>query len=81
MQLSTLAHKIGGTLLGSDGEFARVSTDTRTLQAGDLFVALQGEHFDGHEYVATAKAGGAVAAIVYYCPTRLYIRLDGALDL
>ncbi|RLU00428.1 UDP-N-acetylmuramoyl-tripeptide--D-alanyl-D-alanine ligase [Ketobacter sp.] len=64
MQLSTLAHKIGGTLLGSDGEFARVSTDTRTLQAGDLFVALQGEHFDGHEYVATAKAGGAVAAMV-----------------
>lgn len=41
----------------------RVHTDTRSLQAGDLFVALKGEHFDAHTFLAQAKAHGAVAAI------------------
>ena len=47
----------GATLL------ARVHTDTRTLQAGDLFVALKGERFDANAFLADAQAGGAVAAI------------------
>lgn len=53
------------SLLVGDGrvKFARVHTDTRSLQAGDLFVALKGEHFDAHEFLAQAKAAGAVAAI------------------
>lgn len=42
---------------------ARVHTDTRSLQAGDLFVALQGERFDAHEFLPQARAAGAVAAI------------------
>ncbi|MEP7057877.1 MAG: UDP-N-acetylmuramoyl-tripeptide--D-alanyl-D-alanine ligase [Caldimonas sp.] len=42
---------------------ARVHTDTRTLQPGDLFVALKGERFDAHDFLAQAKASGAVAAI------------------
>lgn len=41
-----------------------VSIDTRTLQPGDLFVALKGEHLDGHDYVAQAFAAGASAALV-----------------
>jgi UDP-N-acetylmuramoyl-tripeptide--D-alanyl-D-alanine ligase len=41
----------------------RVHTDTRSLQPGDLFVALKGEHFDAHQFLAQAKARGAVAAI------------------
>ena len=41
-----------------------ICTDTRRLQAGQLFVALQGEQFDGHDYVQMAKEKGAVAAIV-----------------
>ncbi len=41
----------------------RVHTDSRSLQAGDLFVALKGEHFDAHEFLPQAKAQGAVAAI------------------
>lgn len=41
-----------------------VSTDTRALRAGDLFVALRGARHDGHAFVAAASAGGAVAAIV-----------------
>jgi UDP-N-acetylmuramoyl-tripeptide--D-alanyl-D-alanine ligase len=42
---------------------ARVHTDTRTLQAGDLFVALRGERFDAHDFLAQARASGAVAAL------------------
>lgn len=41
-----------------------VSTDTRTLAAGALYVALRGENFDGHDYVAAAVAAGAVAVMV-----------------
>lgn len=50
-----------------------VSTDTRQLRPGDLFVALRGERFDGHRFLATAKAAGAVAAVVD--------TLDDAVDL
>ncbi|WP_008313387.1 UDP-N-acetylmuramoyl-tripeptide--D-alanyl-D-alanine ligase [Leptolyngbya sp. PCC 6406] len=41
-----------------------VSTDTRQIQPGDLFFALQGDSFDGHQFVAAALAAGAVAAVV-----------------
>ena len=41
----------------------RVHTDTRSLQAGDLFVALQGERFDAHDFLPQARAAGAVAAV------------------
>ncbi len=43
--------------------FARVHTDTRTLQAGDLFVALKGERFDAHAFIAPARDAGAVAVV------------------
>jgi len=43
--------------------FLRVHSDTRTLRAGDLFVALKGEHFDGNDFLTQAKASGAVAAL------------------
>jgi UDP-N-acetylmuramoyl-tripeptide--D-alanyl-D-alanine ligase len=54
----------GSTLVG-DGATAvqRVHSDTRSLQAGDLFVALKGESFDAHDFLAQAKTGGAVAAL------------------
>jgi UDP-N-acetylmuramoyl-tripeptide--D-alanyl-D-alanine ligase len=41
----------------------RVHTDSRSLQAGDLFVALRGERFDGNQFIAQAKAQGAVAVV------------------
>lgn len=41
-----------------------VTTDTRTVRPGDLFVALTGETFDGHDFVAQAIAQGAIAAVV-----------------
>ncbi|MBV9757412.1 MAG: UDP-N-acetylmuramoyl-tripeptide--D-alanyl-D-alanine ligase [Alphaproteobacteria bacterium] len=48
-----------------------VSIDTRTLQPGDLFVALLGERGDGHEYVADALAKGAVGALVHRVPATM----------
>ena len=44
-------------------EFNRVHSDTRTLRAGDLFVALKGERFDAHDLLGGARAKGAVAAL------------------
>jgi UDP-N-acetylmuramoyl-tripeptide--D-alanyl-D-alanine ligase len=56
----------GGRLVG-DGSvaIARVHSDTRTLQPGDLFVALKGERFDANDFLAEAKGRGAVAAIAH----------------
>ena len=45
--------------------FVRVHTDTRSLQAGDLFVAIKGENFDGNDFLAQAKAAGACAALAH----------------
>jgi UDP-N-acetylmuramoyl-tripeptide--D-alanyl-D-alanine ligase len=54
----------GSTLIGDGAiEIARVHSDTRTLQRGDLFVALKGERFDAHDMLAQAKMQGAVAAL------------------
>lgn len=44
-------------------DFKRVHTDTRSLQPGDLFVALKGENFDAHQFLVQARDKGAVAAI------------------
>ena len=54
----------GSTLVGDGARaFERVHTDTRTLRAGDLFVALKGERFDAHDFLPQARAAGAVAVI------------------
>jgi UDP-N-acetylmuramoyl-tripeptide--D-alanyl-D-alanine ligase len=63
-KLSDVARRLGATLHGSDAEFTRVNTDTRQLRAGDLFVALKGERFDGHDFVLRAASLGAVGCIV-----------------
>ncbi len=46
------------------GDFSGVSTDSRTLRAGELFVALEGPHFDGHDYLPEVAAAGAAGALV-----------------
>ena len=65
MTLAQAHALLPGSVLVGDGatEIARVHSDTRTLQAGDLFVALKGERFDAHDFLAQAKASGAVAAL------------------
>jgi len=62
--LAAAADSMNGTLHGSDHKFDGVSTDTRTLRRGELFVALQGPNFDGRDYVAQARDKGAVGAVV-----------------
>ncbi len=64
MMLSQAAQVLNGRQVGPDVRFAAVSTDSRKIKAGDLFIALRGEHFDGYEFVATAAQAGAVAALV-----------------
>jgi len=57
------AESMNGTLHGNDLSFRGVSTDTRSLKPGQLFVALQGPNFDGTKFVRQAagcKAAGAV---------------------
>lgn len=61
---SRIAHYSQGRVVGADREFTSVSTDTRTLKPGALFVALAGPTFDGHDFVATAAQSGAAAALV-----------------
>ncbi|MCP5090501.1 MAG: UDP-N-acetylmuramoyl-tripeptide--D-alanyl-D-alanine ligase, partial [Gammaproteobacteria bacterium] len=62
--LSAAADCMDGVLHGEDHGFAGVSTDTRTLRAGELFFALQGPNFDGRDYLDTAKTSGAAGAVV-----------------
>ncbi len=64
MDLHEAAQGIGAEALGADARFCAVSSDTRTIGEGALFVALRGERFDGHEYLAAARARGAAAAMV-----------------
>jgi len=62
--LAELAKACGGTLVGADRAFTGVSTDTRSLQAGAVFFALQGPRFNAAEFAAAAAAAGAAAVVV-----------------
>jgi len=66
LTLAQLAHALPQARLQGEGAtvFASVSTDSRTLAAGALFVALRGARFDGHDYAAQAQERGAVALLV-----------------
>jgi UDP-N-acetylmuramoyl-tripeptide--D-alanyl-D-alanine ligase len=62
--LSQAVEATGGKLVGDDVNFNAVSSDSRNIAHGDLFIALRGEHFDGYNFVATAAHEGAAAAMV-----------------
>ena len=64
-----------GPLPRGPSEIGRIATDTRWIAPGQLFVALSGERFDGHDYLEAAAVGGAAALVVARAP-----RL-GALDI
>ena len=64
MRLAELAAMLAAPLRGADVGFDTVNTDTRNIRSGDLFVALKGERFDAHAFVAEAAKAGAVAALV-----------------
>ncbi|HUJ87085.1 MAG TPA: UDP-N-acetylmuramoyl-tripeptide--D-alanyl-D-alanine ligase [Burkholderiales bacterium] len=64
MRLAEAAQLLAARRAGADIGFSAVSTDSRALTGGELFVALRGERFDGHAFLAAAKAAGAAAAMV-----------------
>jgi UDP-N-acetylmuramoyl-tripeptide--D-alanyl-D-alanine ligase len=64
MRLSEAATAVGGSLSGEDREFLAVSTDTRAIHAGDLFIALKGERFDGAGFAPQALESGAAGVMV-----------------
>jgi len=68
----------GSTLVGdANRRVTRVHSDTRTLQRGDLFVAIRGDTFDGNRFLAQAKAAGAVAALAHDAHALLAAGLPG----
>ncbi len=76
--LKFVAEACSGKMLAGDAavQVRRVSTDSRQTQTGDLFIALEGERFDGHDFLAEAESKGAAAAVVNRlkapaCPRRL----------
>src|SRR5689334_20168381 len=62
--LRDFAALCGGRYQGEDRAYRGVATDTRTLQPGQIYLALRGPRFDGNEFIAAAAAAGAVAAVV-----------------
>lgn len=64
MELNLAATVTAGRLLGNNAAVGGISTDSRKIAARDLFVALRGDHFDGHDFVAAVKDQGATAAVV-----------------
>jgi UDP-N-acetylmuramoyl-tripeptide--D-alanyl-D-alanine ligase len=67
MKLSEIACAMGADLVGGSVHESiivrRITTDSRNLQPGDLFVAIRGDRFDGHAYMSQAETGGAVACV------------------
>lgn len=66
MRLYDAIQAMGGYLLdtGDDRPLSGVSCDSRRIGAGELFIALRGERFDGHDFLAEAQAAGAAAAVI-----------------
>lgn len=63
-QLTHLARVVNGRLVGADADFTGINTDTRKIRSGDIYVALSGERFDGHDFVLQAAQRGAAGAMV-----------------
>ncbi|MCB5188589.1 UDP-N-acetylmuramoyl-tripeptide--D-alanyl-D-alanine ligase [Methylobacillus caricis] len=64
MRLSEAAIATKGQVLGNDVLFSSVGTDSRKLEPQQLFIALHGDRFDGHDYVSQVLEGGAAAVMV-----------------
>jgi UDP-N-acetylmuramoyl-tripeptide--D-alanyl-D-alanine ligase len=64
LRLSEVVNALNGCLVGADATFSAVSTDSRAIKPGQLFIALTGPRFDGHSYLQEVTQKGAVAALV-----------------
>ena len=65
LMLSDCQSNLDGELLGDDVQLSGFSIDTRTLQPGDLYIAIDGEHFDGHAFCSDAENNGAIGLVVH----------------
>ncbi|WP_426417089.1 UDP-N-acetylmuramoyl-tripeptide--D-alanyl-D-alanine ligase [Aestuariirhabdus sp. LZHN29] len=65
-RLSQVKTALNAEMFGEDAKFDSLSIDTRTLQPGALFVAIEGPSFNGHDFVDAAREAGAAGAIVRY---------------
>lgn len=63
-KLSEIKRPLDGELQNGDAEFYQVSIDSRTIKPGELFFALTGPNFDGHDFITMAQEKGAAAAVV-----------------
>lgn len=84
LTLRQLLEAVGGTLLGDFSDesatFAGVSTDSREIRAGSLFIPLEGERFDGHSFINGALESGAAGCITAreresYQPGKFYVKV------
>jgi UDP-N-acetylmuramoyl-tripeptide--D-alanyl-D-alanine ligase len=79
MSLADVASAVGATSAPTGAVTGEVRIDSRLVGTGDLFVALRGEHSDGHDFAAAAVAAGAAAALVQRPTTERDIVVDDAL--
>ena len=61
--LAAVAETLEISLIGEDASFGPISIDSRSLDVGALFVAIEGAHFDGNDFVADAHSRGAAGAL------------------
>lgn len=64
LNLSEIVHSLFAQLIGSNIAISGVSIDTRTLQTGDLYIAINGKNFDGHDFIPQAEMASASAVMV-----------------
>ncbi len=76
MQLSDAAGQIGASFSGPDGWFNSVSTDSRSIRPGELYCALRGTNFDGHDFCSRAEQAGALGAIVERVAPSTFAQLE-----
>ena len=61
LTLSSIANAVDGQLVGADLSIDNITTDTRAINKGDLFLALKGPNFDGHKFIEQAEKSGCSA--------------------
>jgi UDP-N-acetylmuramoyl-tripeptide--D-alanyl-D-alanine ligase len=79
-QLSDLAKRFGGELVGGDATVTGMVTDNREVKPGDLFVAIRGAKTDGHQYASAAMLQGAVATLAEEPVEGLYILVTNVVE-
>ena len=63
IKLSQIASITGGRLCGADKEVRTITTDSRSVEVGDMFIAIRGERFDGHDFIEGAYRAGAACIL------------------